>query len=71
MWKVVSLRLILKDKGGKQHCYHFVGSNWRLRYFEKEKISEKGCAEIEVWGTSAHSVLEFQENSMQRLSAFL
>ena len=55
---MLALRLILKDKGGKQYCLiPFVGSR-------------KGCVTIEDWGTSVYFVLRFQENSMQSLSAF-
>ena len=35
---MLTLRLILKDKGGKQHCLPFVGG-WDI--FEKEGILEK------------------------------
>ena len=36
------LRIILKDKGGKQHCLPFAGSNLGDRYIsEKEETSEK------------------------------
>ena len=40
---VLALRLMLKDKGGKQHCLvPFVGSNLVIElFFEKEGISEK------------------------------
>ena len=39
----LALRLILKDKGGKQHCLPFVGSNLGRAedIFEKEGTSEK------------------------------
>ena len=59
----------MKEKGGKQHIYPFFGSIlncWDI--FEKEGTSEKGCVEIEDWGTSVHLVLGFQENSMQSIS---
>ena len=37
-----ALRLILKDKGGKQHCLPFAGSNLGVEiFFEKERTSEK------------------------------
>ena len=46
------LRLILKEKGGKQHCfpvYQFVGSKPGGRdIFEKEETWEKRSIEIEV-----------------------
>ena len=39
---MLSLRLILKDKGGKQHCLQFVGSNLGVEiFFGKEGTSEK------------------------------
>ena len=31
------LRLILKDKGGKQHCLPFVGSNLGVEIFLKKR----------------------------------
>ena len=69
---MLALRLILKDKGGKQHCLSFVGSNLRIEIFLKKKEhQEKRSVEIEGWGTSVHFVLGFQENSMESLSAFL
>ena len=34
----VNVRLIMNDKGGKQHCLSFVGSNLGV---EKERTSEK------------------------------
>ena len=43
---------------------------WGLRYFLKKGTSEKGCVEIEDWGTFVHFILGFQENSMQSLSVF-
>ena len=39
---MLALRLILKDKVGKQHCLPFVGSNLGVEsFFEKEGTSEK------------------------------
>ena len=39
---MLALRLILKDKGGKQHCLTFVGSNLGVEIFlEKKETSEK------------------------------
>ena len=39
---MLALMLILKDKGGKQHCLPFVGSNLGgCDIFEKEETSEK------------------------------
>ena len=38
---MLALRLILKDKGGKQHCLPFVGSNLGVDIFLKVEISEK------------------------------
>ena len=38
---MLALRLILNDKGGKQHCLPYVGSNLGV-----ENI-RKGCVEIE------------------------
>ena len=35
------LRLILKDKGGKQHCLLFVGSNLGFEIFLKNKEHQK------------------------------
>ena len=68
VWKNVSLTLILKDKGGKQHCSPicwFEPGSWDI--FEKEGTSEKGYVEIEDWGFSVHFVLKFQENSIYTL----
>ena len=48
-------------------CWFYPG-DWDI--FEKEGTSEKGCIEIEDWGNFVHSLLGFQENSMQSLSAF-
>ena len=63
MWKDVSFRLILKDKGGEQYCLPFcLPGDWDI--FEKDGTLEKGCAEIEDWNTSVHFVLGFQENSI-------
>ena len=71
IWKEISLRLILKDKGGEQHCLPFscfLPRGWDI--FEKEGTSS-GCVEIEDWSTSVYFVLGFQENFMQSLSAIL
>ena len=38
---MLALRLIFKDKGGKQHCLPFVGSNLGVDIFLKVGISEK------------------------------
>ena len=39
---MLTLRLILKDKGGKQHCLPFVGSNLVVEIFlKKVRTSEK------------------------------
>ena len=60
---MLALRLILKDKGGKQQftiCW-FQPGDWDI--FEKEGTSKD-------WGTSAYFGLVFEENSMQSLSAF-
>ena len=47
---------------------HFVGSNLRgWDIFEKEGLAEKVCVEIEDWGTIAHFLLGFQENSIYTL----
>ena len=68
---MLALRLFLKDKNDKQHCLiPFVGSNLGLRHFWKRENIRKGCVKIEDWGTSLYSVLRFQENSMECLSAF-
>ena len=63
------LRLILEDKGGKQHYLPLVGSYLRVEIFMKKRKG-KEWVEIEDWGTSVYFVLGFQESSMQRLSAF-
>ena len=68
---MLAVRLILKDKGGKQYCLPFVGSNLGAEIFWERGNIRKGCVEIEDWGTSVYFVLEFQENSIQNLSAFL
>ena len=60
---MLALRLILKDKGGKQHCLPFVSSNLGVKIFLKKRKHQH-------WGTSVHFVLGFQQNSMQKLSAF-
>ena len=57
IWKDVSLRLILKDKGRKKHClpicwFKPVG----LDIFENEGTSEQGCVEIEDWDFSVQFV---------------
>ena len=67
---LLALRLILKDKGGKQHCLvPFVGSNLMVELFLKKK-EHQGCIEIENWGTPVYFISRFQGNSMQSLSAF-
>ena len=65
---MLALRLILKDKGVKQHCSPFVGSNLGVEIFLKKRNIRKGCDEIEDWSTSVYFVLGFQENSIK--SAF-
>ena len=67
---ILVLTLILKNKGGKQHCLPFVGSNLGLRYFWKRGNIRKGCLEIKDWSTSTYFLLGFQENYIQSLSAF-
>ena len=67
---MLALRLMLKDKGGKQHCLPFVGSNLGVEIFWRRENIRKGCVEIEDWGTSVYFVSGFQENSMQSLPAF-
>ena len=62
---MLTLRLILKDKGGKQHCLPFVGSNLGVEIFLKKREFR-----LEDLGTSVYFLLGFQENSMQSLSAF-
>ena len=37
----VNVRLILKDKGGKQHCLPFVGSNLGVEIFLKKRELQK------------------------------
>ena len=66
---MLALRLILKDKGDKQHCLPCVGSNLGVEIFLK-RGNRKGSVEIEDLGTSVYFVLEFQENAMKSLSAF-
>ena len=66
---ILALRLILKDKGGKQHSLPFVGSNLGVEIFLRWTI-KKGCVEIEYWGMPVYFVLRFQQNYMQSLSAF-
>ena len=39
---MLALRLILKDKGGKQHCLPFVDSNLGVRIFLKRENIRKG-----------------------------
>ena len=69
---ILALRLILKDKGSKQHCLPFVGSNLGVEIFlkKREHWIRKECVEIKDWGTSVYFALRFQENSMKSLSAF-
>ena len=38
---------MLKDKGGKQHCLPFVGSNRGVERFLKKGNIRKECVEIE------------------------
>ena len=38
---MLALRLILKNKGGKQHCLLFVGSNLGVEMFLKKKKHPK------------------------------
>ena len=38
---MLALRLILKDKGGKQHCLPFVGSNLEVEIFLKKRELQK------------------------------
>ena len=65
---LLALRLILKDKGGKQHCLvPFVGSNLMVELFWKRRNIRKGCIEIENWGTSVYFILRFWGNSLQSL----
>ena len=54
MWKDVSVRLILKDKGGNQYCLPFCwfySEGWDI--LEKKGVTGKGCLEIEDWDASA------------------
>ena len=68
---MLALRLILKDKGGKQYCLPYVGSNLEVEIFVKKRGNiRKGCVEMEDWGTSVNFVSGFQESYMQGLSAF-
>ena len=38
---MLALRLILKDKGGKQHSLQFVGSNLEVEIFLKKREHQK------------------------------
>ena len=67
---MLALRLILKDKGGKNTVYHLMALTCGLRYFWKRGNIRKGCVELEDWGTTVYFVLGFLENSMQSLFAF-
>ena len=52
----------MEEKGGKQHCLlisWFWPGLWDIS--EKEGTSEKGCIEIENWGSSTHFVLGFKK----------
>ena len=52
---MLALRLILKDKVGKQHCLPFVGSKLEVKIFLKKEVNiRKGCVEIEDWDTSVY-----------------
>ena len=44
---MLALRLILKDKGGKQHFLPFFGSNLGVEIFLKKRSIRKECVEIE------------------------
>ena len=44
---MLALRLILKDKCGKQHCLPFADSNLEVEIFLKKGNIRKGCVEIE------------------------
>ena len=37
----IEARLVLRDKGGKQHCLPFVGSNLRVEIFLKKREHQK------------------------------
>ena len=67
---MLALRLILADKGRKQHCLPFIGSSLGLRYFWKRGNIRKELIEIESWGSSVYFLFGFQENYMKILSAF-
>ena len=47
-WKDAFLRLILKDKIGKQHCLSFVGFNLGVDVFSKKSENQKKRARIEA-----------------------
>ena len=66
---MLALRLIVKVKGGKQHCLPFVGSNLEVEIFLKKR-DRKGCVKTGDWDTSAYFLLGLQKSSMQNLSAF-
>ena len=68
-----ALRLILKEKDGKQHCLQFVDSKLVVEKKKKKKRGSirKGCVEMEDWSTSKYFALGFQENSMQKSVCFL
>ena len=38
---MIALRIILKDKGGKQYCLPFVGSNPGVEIFLKKREPQK------------------------------
>ena len=64
MLKNVSLKLILQDKGGKQHClsicWFWPGGRG---IFLKNGTSEKRCVEIEDWRLSVHFLGGFKKVS--------
>ena len=71
LWKDVSLRLILKDKGGNRHyVYHFVYPYLRLETSSKMRGHQKK-GEIEDWDTFAHLYWSFKEISCRVCLLFL
>ena len=47
---ILALRLILKDKCGKQHCLPYVGSNLGVEIFLKRKEHQKRMRWNRGWG---------------------
>ena len=68
---MLALRLILKDKGGKQHCLiPFVGSHLGVEILLKKREHEKWMRWNRALRHLGIFALRFQENSMQSQSDF-